>query len=315
MPELPEVEQVRRSLMAHLPGRRIVRVHIRKPQVITTPNGNSPTAVDLLQGQTITSLHRHGKNLAILTSPPPQCPGGEVSWLSGASPCLAVHLGMTGSMHVHRPKAAGNGGKRQSTILPRHTHIAWTLDDGAVMAFCDPRRFGGIWTFDNAAQLHAQRLAKLGPDALAIKPGDLYQKLTATRRNLKATLLDQSVLAGLGNIYVDELLFSCRLHPLARASSVDQNTVRALVRRMRALLARAIASGGSTVRDYTDGNGNAGEFQFDLRVYGRSGQPCRVCRSILAATIAGGRTTVYCPSCQGRTRIIRKRRNSSKRAK
>ena len=168
------------------------------------------------------------------------------------------------------------------------------------MRFTDPRRFGGLWTFAQLDVLIDQRWAALGPDALTVTPNELYRRLSATRRSLKAALLDQGLLAGLGNIYVDELLFGTRLHPLTPADTVDRSLAGSLVRRMRTLLTRAIERGGSSLRDYIDGQGERGTQQNHHRVYGRSGQRCyrRSCPAVICCDQVAGRTTAWCPGCQ-----------------
>lgn len=271
MPELPEVENVRRSLESRLRDRRVLSVDLRRADVVT--GDASPAA--LLAGDRLARLDRRGKQLAIV---------------AGDGRCLCVHLGMTGQLRAlpaNDPRAD-----------EPHTHLRWRLEDGSLLTFRDPRRFGGVWTFSTCEELVDRRWRALGDDALAITPAKLAAALSRTRRPLKAALLDQAVVAGLGNIYVDELLHACRLHPLHPADELDAGQVRRLVGAMRRLLDRAIAAGGSTLRDYVDGDGQAGGFQNLHRVYGRGGQPCPRCRSILLASLVAGRTTVHCPACQ-----------------
>lgn len=289
MPELPEVERVRLSLIDHLIGRRIVDVSIHRAEIVDfgTVAARTKTAMKsaLLRGLTIRKLMRHGKQLAILA-------GDDET----TARVMCIHLGMTGAV-VHNsddsatPQAAGRD---------MHIHLRWHLDTGTSFYFHDPRRFGGVWTFENQHALATHRWSELGPDALIIAPDDLHSRLRNTDRHLKAALLDQSVVAGLGNIYVDELLFQIGLHPMTKASRVKMNDVHTMVTAMRDLLGRAIASGGSSLRNYIDGNGNAGGFQFNHLVYGHAGEPCRRCQAPLKSSIVGGRTTVYCRKCQKR---------------
>jgi formamidopyrimidine-DNA glycosylase len=283
MPELPEVEQVRRSLAAHITGQRIVRVELRRSDVVDfgsrKPHAAKAMRAALLEGQLIGAIERHGKQLAVFSD-------------DEASPALCIHLGMTGSMTHHTlPLAPG---------LKKHTHVVWHLDNGHLISFHDPRRFGGVWCFPNRAALVASRWSRLGDDALSIEPSTLHARLRRTTRGLKATLLDQTVVAGLGNIYVDELLFACGLHPRRKANRLKREAVERLVLAMRDLLARAIASGGSTLRNYVDADGQAGGFQFEHRVYGRGGHECCQCQTPLQSQQIAGRTTVYCPTCQRR---------------
>ena len=275
MPELPEVESVRRTLEPLLTGRVVQHVRVRRRDIIHGPGRGR----DLLRGCRISGIERHGKQLALHAD-------------DGAGPCICVHLGMTGSLQcMPRDQARQRNGCA-------HQHVLWHLDDGGVLVFRDPRRFGGIWTLPDAQTLWHQRWRKLGPDATRITPARLHDAFQGTTRNVKALLLDQHAIAGLGNIYVDELLFDCRLNPLTSCQSIDKRTIRTLVRQMRRLLRRAISRGGSSVRNYTDGNGNAGRFQREHRVYGRADQLCLECRQPLCSVVVAGRTTVFCPRCQ-----------------
>jgi formamidopyrimidine-DNA glycosylase len=270
MPELPEVETVRQTLLPHIVGRRVERVIVRRRDVVHahgTPRAGEP-------GERILDVARHGKQLAIVTD----------------RRCVCIHLGMTGSLCCQPP---GQPAKRRP-----HTHLIWRFDDGGAMRFTDPRRFGGIWLFDSFATLQTHRWARLGPDALTIAPKRLHAALARTRRPLKAALLDQQLIAGLGNIYVDELLFAARLHPLTPAATVDIHATRAMVRHMRQLLGRAVAAGGSTVNDYIDANGSSGRFQLTHKVYGHAAEPCSRCRTPLTSLRIAGRATVCCDTCQ-----------------
>ena len=290
MPELPEVECVRLSLQRLVLGRSIASVRVSRPEVITGPADDAA----LLVGAKVSKVVRHGKQLAIIGS------GGG---------CVSVHLGMSGQLCVMEPGQAGAtvnqrraGGLSSfaSVKTPPHTHVLWRLDGGPAIRFTDPRRFGGLWTFANEDELIARRWSTLGPDALRITPGQLHKGLSKTRRGLKATLLDQHVVAGLGNIYVDELLYNARLHPLLPARELDRALTLGLVRRLKTLLNSAIARGGSSLRDYVDANNRPGSQQARHRVYGRAGQRCkrRGCAGIIHSDQVTGRTTAYCPNCQ-----------------
>jgi len=276
MPELPEVENVRLTLARHILGRQIVSVHIRRADIIE----GSATESALLRGQHIGEMVRHGKQLAIQTSP--------------QGPSLCVHLGMTGSLRYHSPSTALDN----PLLTDKHVHLHWRLDDGGHLTFRDPRRFGGLWTFTDFPQLQVGRWSSLGPDALLITPRQLHASLARTRRPIKAGLLDQSLVAGLGNIYVDETLFACQIHPLTPGIAITPAQASQLVRTFKAILKRAIHSGGSTIRNYANGEGVAGQFQKTLQVYGRSGQPCVTCKAILLSLTVIGRSTTCCPHCQ-----------------
>jgi len=284
MPELPEVERVRRSLVDHVVGRRIARVDLHRQDVVDfgtlAPRTAAAKRVALLEGKLLTAVDRRGKQLAVMSD-------------DQDSPALCIHLGMTGAL-LHQSV--------DSVAAPsKHTHVHWHLDDGSAMTFLDPRRFGGVWCLRSYRALVATRWSRLGDDALAIEPATLRNRLGATTRGLKAALLDQSVIAGLGNIYVDELLFTLGLHPKKKANRLNAKGVEQLVLAMRHLLERALAAGGSTLRNYVDADGKAGKFQFEHRVYGRGGQPCFKCQAALRSHVIAGRTTVYCPRCQKRS--------------
>jgi formamidopyrimidine-DNA glycosylase len=273
MPELPEVESVRRSLRGMI-GRHVIAVDIRRYQVITGPH----TPADLLVGARIRGLERQGKELLILSD----------------GRALAVHLGMTGSMrHV------ATWGPQQDRIPPaKHVHVRWYLEGAGFVEFHDPRRFGGIWTFPDSASARTARWGRLGPDAERITAPELFRRLQRTRRAIKAALLDQHQIAGLGNIYVDELLFACRIRPTVVAQRLTLAQVRGLVGVMRRLLHRAIHARGSSIRSYVDAAGRPGSYQLQHQVYGHGGQPCPRCRTTLRSIRVGGRTSVFCPRCQ-----------------
>lgn len=280
MPELPEVENVRLGLAESVVGRSVTKVTLRRRDIVQGPC--KPT--DLLYGRAVVRIDRLGKQLALV---------GAAS-INGSrlrtEPCICVHLGMTGSLRYY-PVA-------ERYIADKHTHVVWHLDAGDRLVFRDPRRFGGLWTFASTDNLRLARWAQLGEDALTIKPTRLYAQLNHSRRPIKSALLDQSVVAGLGNIYVDELLFTCRVSPLRTACDLNPGEVRMLVGHMRRLLRRAIRSGGSTLRDYVDAGGRSGAFQLRHQVYGRSGRKCQRCRHQLHTAAVSGRTTVFCPTCQ-----------------
>jgi formamidopyrimidine-DNA glycosylase len=268
MPEWPEVETVRRTLSEILCGARITSIELLRSDIV---HGQTT----LLKGDTLSNINRHGKQLALVGR-------------SGA--CVCIHLGMSGRLCV------------DPTPWPTHTHIVWHLQTAqgkrCRLVFADPRRFGGVWGFASREELADQRWSKLGPDAMRIRPADLHRRLTHTQRGLKATLLDQSVLAGLGNIYADELLWMTRLHPSRPASTLLIEDARRLVSAMRRLLGQAVEQGGSSLRDYVDGQGRPGGFQRHHRAYGRAGQPCQRCKFSLLSVPLAGRTTTWCPQCQ-----------------
>jgi len=204
---------------------------------------------------------------------------------------LVVHLGMSGQVR-HEP----GPGKPPAPLT--HVHAQWTLDDGSRILFRDPRRFGGLWTLRDVADLDRTLWNELGPDALTIEPQALWMKTRATRRAIKAVLLDQHILAGVGNIYADEALFAAALSPRRLAHRVSRVQMDELARHIRTVLTDAIDLGGSTIRDYADTAGGHGQAQSRHRVYGRAGLPCVRCGIGLRSKPVGQRTTVWCPHCQ-----------------
>ncbi|MEM9752224.1 MAG: bifunctional DNA-formamidopyrimidine glycosylase/DNA-(apurinic or apyrimidinic site) lyase [Planctomycetota bacterium] len=273
MPELPEVETVRRTVAEATAGRRVVGGTLNRGDVW---NGECSweTVKSAWVGQRLGTPVRHGKQLA----------------LRGTSEAgaVCVHLGMSGRLCVYR----------EGDALPTHTHWWLDLEGGTRLAFTDPRRFGGLWGYGSLEELQTRRWSMLGPDATTIGPAALHRGLRHTRRALKAAVLDQNVVAGLGNIYVDELLFAVRLSPWTPGNEVTRKDSERLVRAMRTLLGRAIAAGGTTLRDYVDASGREGAFR-GHRAYGRGGQRCTRCRATLCKGSIAQRTTVWCGVCQG----------------
>ncbi len=267
MPELPEVETIRGQLAPRLEGRTFAAVDILDPR-LTRPLDPREVAAEL-QGERVVAVERRGKYLVV------RLEGG------GA---LLVHLRMTGSF-AFEPTS--------------HERAVVELEDGTRLVYRDVRRFG-TWLVVAADELEPYITGKNGPEPL--EPGFtstwLAGQLARRRAPLKAVLLDQRVVAGLGNIYADEALWRARLHPLRPAASLDHDEARRLHRAIRASLRLGIERQGSTLRDYARPDGAAGEMQREFRVYGREGEPCPRCRTPIAKTRAGGRGTWYCPHCQ-----------------
>lgn len=289
MPELPEVEHLRLTLVPRLLGRSFSAARVHRRDVIIgpqdppggfsrsrrrrRPRGLSPGS--LLVGATIRDLHRTGKQLAIVAE-------------DGRAVC--IHLGMSGQLRWRESESPYRRAE--------HEHLTWRLDDGSRLIFRDPRRFGGVWLFDSLADLQARRWSGLGPDAMTITADQLLAALAGSHRPLKAALLDQSVIAGVGNIYADEALFAARLSPLRSAADVRPAEASVLVRAIQTIMQASIASGGSTLRDYVDGNGRLGTNQSRFAVYGRAGDRCFACGRALRALQVAQRTTVMCSGCQ-----------------
>jgi formamidopyrimidine-DNA glycosylase len=194
-----------------------------------------------------------------------------------------IHLGMTGQLTREETK----------TPLKVHTHLILDLDDGRQIRFVDPRRFGQIvWMGCDVDHV------RLGPEPLTLRPAALGKRLARTRRSIKTALLDQNLIAGIGNIYADEALHLAGIHPLTRADELDAKQVAALNRAMKRVLRRAITAGGSSIRDYVDGAGKRGSFQQRHRVYDREDKPCVTCKTAIVRIVVGGRSTHFCPRCQ-----------------
>ncbi|HUF01799.1 MAG TPA: bifunctional DNA-formamidopyrimidine glycosylase/DNA-(apurinic or apyrimidinic site) lyase [Gaiellaceae bacterium] len=267
MPELPEVETIRMQLAPRLEGRELVRVEILDPR-LTRPHDLFEVA-ETLEGDRVVAVQRRGKYLLLRLA-------------SGRG--LLVHLRMTGSFGF-RPAS--------------HERAVLELDDGSLLVYRDVRRFG-TWLVLEDAELDPYLGTKNGPEPLGRRftAGWLAARLAQRRAPLKAILLDQRVVAGLGNIYADEALWRARLSPLRPAASITPEEARRLHRAVRASLRVGIARQGSTLSDYVTPDGSRGAMQEEFRVYGRDGLPCPRCRKPIAKTRVGGRGTWYCPRCQ-----------------
>lgn len=277
MPELPEVETVRRGLERDLVGRRIVDVEVGRERVVRRTSREE--LISTLTDTIVVAAGRRGK---YLLSP---LDSGDV---------LMIHLRMSGQVLLAAP-----GANR-----PPHTHVVMKLDDGNEMWFVDPRTFGEVVVFDpDRVDIAVPELARLGVDPIA-EPFDtdtLREAFGSSRRALKPLLLDQHVVAGIGNIYADEILHRARLRPDRAASTLTRRHLRILHRSIVDVLTEAIEAGGSTLGDqqYVDLMGQGGTYQDEHQVYGRRGLRCRTCgRGWIRRTVSGGRSTHYCPVCQ-----------------
>ncbi|MDZ4830410.1 MAG: bifunctional DNA-formamidopyrimidine glycosylase/DNA-(apurinic or apyrimidinic site) lyase [Phycisphaerae bacterium] len=280
MPELPEVEHLRRSLVPFVEGARVIRAQLHRSDILDRSAVSSRLSARdaLLFNRHITSIQRHGKQLALMAN------DGAV---------LCVHLGMSGQLTLTEADCL--------VTQQNHQHAEWLLQlsDGsrAKLIFRDPRRFGGLWHLPSRAALD-ERWAKLGPDALAITAAALAGAVERARRPIKSVLLDQSLVAGVGNIYADEALFRSRIAPTRLATLLNQSEVHSLAKAVRQILTEAVNCGGSTVNDYVDARGKPGSFQRSHKVYGRAGLECDRCPAMLVSSRLAGRTTVWCPDCQ-----------------
>jgi formamidopyrimidine-DNA glycosylase len=269
VPELPEVEVTRRQLEPMLVGRRIARILTTRPSYffLTPP----PRLRRRLQGRTVVGLERIGKYLlACLDS-------GER---------LLLHLGMTGE--IVRAGAFPVDG---------HTHLQLFFEDGRPgVVFRDARKFGKVQLL--AAGEDSLRVLRLGPDALEADAGDLHAATRGRRIAIKSLLLDQAVLAGVGNIYADEALFLAGVRPTRRAATLKRAESAALAAAVRQVLRRAIAAGGSSISDFIQPDGGDGAYQDERHVYAREGEPCGNCGTTIRRRVLGQRSSHYCPSCQ-----------------
>jgi formamidopyrimidine-DNA glycosylase len=273
VPELPEVESVRLSLAPALEGRTLARVRITDPR-LTRPLDPDVVAREL-EGERVAAVDRRGKYLI-------------VRFESGRA--LLIHLRMTGSVLTGAAASAEKDAHRRAVV---------TLDDGADIAYRDVRRFG-TWLLLEPSEVDVYLDARVGKEPLAeaYRARDLAAKLQNRRAPVKAALLDQRTVAGVGNIYADEALWRARVHPLTPAAALDLDEVRALHRGVRQALRLGIARQGSTLRDYRLPDGESGGMQDEFKVYGRGGEPCDRCGTPIDKIRVAGRGTWYCPRCQ-----------------
>jgi formamidopyrimidine-DNA glycosylase len=273
VPELPEVETIRRDLSPRIVGRTITAVRIT-PDAVPLIDGASPAAFERrLKGRRIERIDRRGKYLLFRLS------GGL--W-------LIVHLRMTGAL-LYRDGHA-------RAAADRYVRAVIALDDGTELRYADLRKLGTLRLVDTLEDV----VGRLGPEPLHARftAARLRQAIGRRKAPIKAVLLDQRALAGLGNIYADEALFAARIHPLRRADTLSEAENRRLHRSIRRVLRDALDNRGASFRDYVDGGGRAGSHQFHVKVFRRTGQPCYVCGAEIERTKVGGRSTHFCPRCQ-----------------
>ena len=282
MPELPEVETVRRGLAPAMEGAVIARAEVNRPD-LRWPF--PPDMAARLSGRTVQALRRRSKYiLADLDS-------GET---------LLIHLGMSGRMTVSGDPL---GRFHHDHPAPeKHDHVVLHMDNGARITFNDPRRFGAMDLMATAAADTHPLLAKLGPEPLGNAFNETYLADTLKTRNtpIKSALLDQRIVAGLGNIYVCEVLYRAGISPRRRARNISRVRAAALVPNIRDVLQDAIRSGGSSLRDFRQADGELGYFQHSFDVYDREGAPCRTpgCSATIRRIVQSGRSSFYCPACQ-----------------
>lgn len=293
MPELPEVETIRRGLQLKLPGRRIEQVEVRKDNVLLTPCDELERR---LNGQVIGQVDRRGKYLLV------HC----------ERETLIVHLGMTGQFtYWDRNAPDARGFDRHPTTglqrtrqhgVDKHTHLTFWLDGGDGVHYRDTRMFGNIRVLARDQVFDIDPLASLGPEPLG--PDYTLEAFDAGLKGrktpVKARLLDQRFVAGVGNIYADEALFRAGLRPGWRAGGLTRAERRRLFDAVPVVLEQGIHFGGTSMRDYIDSDGERGSNQEELWVYGREGEPCRVCGTPIRRIVVAQRSSHYCPTCQSR---------------
>src|ERR1700686_2641025 len=290
MPELPEVETVARGLQKSIAGRRIVSVRLGKTDFI-----DDPAALEQhLPGRQIEAVERYGKFMLLrLSARASAVENGDAEAAS-----LLVHLGMTGQL---APCAAAQP-------WAKHTHVWFELDDGRELRYTDPRRFGRMAYLTGAGL--AQELTAFGADPLLVSVEEFASLIRSRDAQIKALLLNQSVLRGVGNIYADESLWRAKIHPMRRGAELSKKQAQVLRRVLQDVLRKAILARGSSISDFLDAEGQPGEYQRHHRAYGREGKRCYRCRATIRRAIVAGRSSYFCPKCQPapRTRKQSKRR-------
>jgi formamidopyrimidine-DNA glycosylase len=268
MPELPEVQTVVNTLSPRIVSAKVLAVELLRPDIVT-PHG-APLQSRLV-GKTVRDVSRRGKRIVIT--------------LNDANR-FYIHLGMSGRLTLEQP----------GVQVLKHTHLILRFE-GFEVRFRDPRRFGGVWWLGDSSDPSHDTM---GPEPLTMSADELAARLSKTKRAVKNALLDQRVVAGLGNIYVDESLFAAGIHPLIRSDRLKEPQVRRLDSAIKQTLVKALKHRGSTLRDYVDAEGGRGAFQNLHNVYDRGGEPCRICGKPIRRIVLGGRSTCFCASCQPR---------------
>lgn len=290
MPELPEVETVARGLQAEIAGRRILSVTLGKTDFM-----DDPVLLEKeLPGRRIRAVERYGKFLLLRLADRGEASNSETE---GA---LLVHLGMTGllmPLPVSEPQA-------------KHTHVVMLLDDGRELRYIDPRRFGRM-AYLAGDGLRAE-LRRFGADPLESGLEEFTKSIQSRRARIKALLLDQHVLRGVGNIYADESLWKAKIHPAHQGARLRREQAENLFRALQSILQKAIALRGSSISDFLDAEGLPGDYQRHHRVYGREGKGCVRCKTQIRRVIVAGRSSYFCPNCQKAPRGWRKLRRRTK---
>lgn len=301
MPELPEVETVARGLQASVAGRRILSVTLRKTDFI-----DDPAAIEReLPGRQIARVERFGKFmlLQLVSQNDARAPAAdrEAVAADGIQEALLVHLGMTGNLAPHAAEQP----------LHKHTHVTFVLDDGRELRYTDPRRFGRIAYL--SGETLATELLRFGADPLLVTAEEFARRIRGSRARIKALLLDQTVLRGVGNIYADESLWYARIHPAKSGASLEPEESKTLRKALQKILLKAIEMRGSSISDFVDAEGRAGEYQQRHKAYGREGEKCFRCGKKIKRIIVAGRSSYFCPGCQQPPRRLQRVRKRAKR--
>lgn len=272
MPEMPEVETVRRGLIAQVKGHKIMNVEIRYPDLIT---GDVNQFIEFTTGATITDIGRRAKFLLIHLD-------------NGYT--IISHLRMEGRYRI----------SADSSAIDKHSHAIFTLDNGQKMIYNDVRKFGRMQLWNTDQLEENKSIKKLGPEPLsaAFTFTNLKPRIMRHHKDIKTVLLDQSVMSGLGNIYVDEVLWKVKIHPETPANHLSDEDIQNIIETSNQEMKTAIEAGGSTVRSYIDATGHKGNMQNSLKVYGKEGTPCPRCGTEIEKIKVGGRGTHFCPKCQ-----------------
>ncbi|HEY6127959.1 MAG TPA: bifunctional DNA-formamidopyrimidine glycosylase/DNA-(apurinic or apyrimidinic site) lyase [Candidatus Acidoferrum sp.] len=301
MPELPEVETVVRGLQLSIAGRRILSVTLRKTDFMDDPG----LIERELPGRKIARVERYGKFMLLQLESQPLGDDVESQPASNEehtrSQALLVHLGMTGNLSPH---FAGQP-------LAKHTHVTFVLDDGRELRYTDPRRFGRMAYL--SGDTLATELQRFGADPLLVTEEEFAERIRESRARIKALLLDQSVLRGVGNIYADESLWKAGIHPAKSGARLTSREIRTLRKELQKILRRAIQMRGSTIADFVDAEGLAGDYQQRHRVYGREGEKCFRCGARIRRIVVAGRSSHFCPWCQRAPRRTLRIKKNTKR--
>ncbi len=279
MPELPEVETTRRGISPHIVGQILTHTVVRVPQLRwAMPD------LQLLAGATLTHIDRRAKYLLLHMQKTAE---------SGQMLTLMIHLGMSGSLRVIP----------EHTPAQKHDHVDWCFANGQCLRLTDPRRFGAVFLFPSDEVNSHPRLAGLAPEPLspAFDVAYLTCVLKARQKNIKACLMDNHLVVGVGNIYANEALFQANIHPETPSGLLQHTQITRLHHAIQSILRAAIDAGGSSLRDYVHADGSLGFFQQQYFVYGRKNEPCRVCKTTIISLTQQTRSSFFCPQCQAQT--------------